>query len=985
VRPVLSNRCFSCHGPEKQQGQLRLDSLAGMLKGGRTGPAIMPGKPDQSLLVRAIQHGEELQMPPKSKLPQAEIAVLTAWVKMGAPWPMAEPIKPIAKGPTGPIFTKEQREFWAFQTPLAPALPAVKNSGWVTSPIDRFILAKLEHKGLTPAPPADRRTLLRRATFDLIGLPPTPEELNAFLKDDAPDAFARVVERLLASPHYGQRWGRHWLDVARYSDSNGMDENLAFGNAYRYRDWVIDAFNNDMPYDRFVREQIAGDLLLTGDAEADAGRIIATGFLVIGPKMLAEDDPVKMEMDIIDEQVDTLGRTFLGMPLGCARCHDHKFDPIAMTDYYGLAGILKSTKTMDNFRVVARWHERPIAGKSEQEKARRHNARLAEAQNAIKKLTAEAERELVAQARKDVARYVTAARELVDRKDDVDRPLLADARTASMPGITVIEAENYTRGNVLKSFTGYGDKIGVVYNQGQLPNIAEYDIQLPNAGAFQVEIRYAAADARPLQLRLNDRTVKDGAAGQVTGSWYPDTQRWFVEGVFSFKKGKNTLRLERAQPFPHIDKLALVPATMVPKSAERFATELGLNQVFLRQWTTFLKKLGKTISATEINKLAADVKGPFAVSASLEAAYPETLAGKLKGLRAELAALEKAKPRLPEAMGVGEGTGVNLRVHLRGSHLNLGAEVPRRFPSILTGKQPSFDGKHSGRLELANWLTKPENPLTARVMVNRIWLHHFGAALVRSPDNFGLLGDRPAHRELLDWLAIRFGESGWSIKAMHRLIMLSSVYQMSTAYNEASFQADPENRLHWRMNRRRLEAEAVRDAILAVSDQLDQAMGGSLLVTKNRAYVASTFSVNPTNYDSTRRSVYLPVVRSALYEVLQAFDFADPSVANGERATTTVAPQALFMMNSELVQTQSRKWAESLLRRPGNDAARIQAVYERGLGRLATAPETERALAFVRDVKQALPGNLPVDEQRTRAWASLCRVILASNEFIYVE
>ncbi len=997
IRPVLANRCFSCHGPEKQKGQLRLDSLAGMLKGGRTGPAVEPGQPDRSLFIRAIQHSEELQMPPKTKLPQLEIALLTTWVKMGAPWPQARPIDPVGKGANGSAFTKQQREFWAFQKPAAPSrvrspLPQVKNASWVRSPIDWFILAKLEEKGIEPAPPADRLTLIRRATFDLTGLPPTPEEIDTFVQDQSPEALARVIDRLLASPQYGQRWGRHWLDLARYSDSNGMDENLAFGNAYRYRDWVIAAFNQDMPYDQFVRMQIAGDLMPAGGTDG----IIATGFLTIGPKMLAEDDPVKMEMDIIDEQVDTLGRTFLGLTLGCARCHDHKFDPLSMADYYALAGIFKSTKTMDNFRVVARWHERPIAGTELQELARHQEKKLAEKREAILKLKAQADALLLARACKDAARYLKAAGELLNQKGELAQPksILADPKTSRIPGIILVEAEDYTRGNVLKSFDGYGAKIGVIYNRGELPNVAEYDFTLPGEGAYQLELRYAAADSRPVQLRLNNRLIKDGAAGPVTGSWNPDTQTWFVEGVFSFQAGKNTLRLERAEPFPHFDKLALVPvklppgvANLIPKTPERLAAEYQLNPVFLRQWAEFLKKAGKLPSGADLEKILHDAKGPLALPANAEAYYPEKLSGGLQALRSELTILEKSRPILPEAMGVSEGSAANLRIHLRGSHLNLGIEVPRRFPVILAGtQQPAIGPKQSGRLELADWITRDDNPLTSRVMVNRIWLYHFGAALVRSPDNFGLLGDRPVHRDLLDWLAVKFVDSGWSIKAMHRLIMLSSTYQMSTAYSEQANQADPENRLHWRMNRRRLEAEAVRDAILAVSGQLDRSLGGSLLVTPNRAYVASTFSVNPTNYDSNRRSVYLPVVRSALYEVLQAFDFADPSVANGERATTTVAPQALFMLNSDLMHNQSRHFAQLLLQQEKlDDAGRLNLLYRRALGRSVTASESDRALGFIKQVQGALPAELPTAERWLRAWQSLCRVVLASNEFVYVE
>jgi mono/diheme cytochrome c family protein len=756
VRPILADRCLSCHGSEKPKGGLRLDSLAALLQGGDRGPAIVPGKPEDSLLIQAIRHGEALQMPPKAKLPPQEIADLAAWVKSGAPWPDATTAVRAA-AVEGRGFTEEERSFWAFQKAVALAGPAVRDGAWVKSPLDRFILAKLEANGLRPAPPADRRTLIRRVYFDLTGLPPTPEAVEAFVRDESPDAFAKVIDSLLASPRYGERWGRHWLDVARYADSNGMDENLAMGNAWHYRDYVIAAFNNDKPYDLFLKEQLAGDLLPPGDPDRSAEHLMATGFLCIGPKMLAEDDPVKMEMDIIDEQVDTVGRAFLGLTLGCARCHDHKFDPISQADYYSLAGIFKSTKTMVHFKVVARWQELP------------------------------------------------------------------------------------------------------------------------------------------------------------------------------------------AGPLEAVERLRCHQEAVTEKQAEIAAlSRCGLN----------------------------------APAEALGRAYDE------------LATLRKTRPDVPEVMAVSDGKPTNLRIHLRGSHLTLGREVPRQFPRILTGdKQPPFDERQSGRLQLAEWLTQPDHPLTSRVLVNRVWRWHFGEGLVHSTDNFGKLGDRPSHPELLDWLAVRFVEGGWSIKALHRLILLSNTYQMSTTYDERAARADPENRLHWRHDRRRLDAEELRDGILAVGGKLDLTMGGSLYPGANRAYVLGYPNATYDKYDFNRRSVYLPVIRSDVYAVLQAFDFPDPSVPSGERATTTVAPQALFLMNGKLVAENTRHLAEALLADAKlDDAGRVRVAYERAYSRPPTTREAARALDFVRRCEEALTTEkLDEAERRLRAWQSLCRVVLAANEFIYVE
>ena len=758
IRPALVEHCFECHGPDSEaEGDLRLDSREALLAGGASGPAIKPGDPKSSLLVDAINHGSIVQMPPKNKLAPATIADITTWVADGAFWPggPAAVTKAATSSAPRPI-TEEQRRHWAFQVPTDPVTPTVADQRWVRTPIDCFVLADLEAKGLTPAPPADKRTLIRRATFDLHGLPPTTEEVAAFLADTAPGAFERVVERLLASPRYGERWARHWLDLARYADSNGMDENMAMAHAWRYRDWVIRALNHDLPYDQFVREQLAGDLLPSTDEQTAIDRLIATGFLVLGPKMLAEDDPVKMEMDIIDEQVDTIGRAFMGMTLGCARCHDHKYDPISSADYYGLAGIFKSTKTMENYRVVAMWSERPLV-------------------------------------------FGTALADFLDRETRID------------------------------------------------------------------EIK------------------------------------------------KNSL---------------------------------------------------KAVDETDEAKRA------------------------VERAKKDLEQLEKANSDVPRALAVADREAQDLRVHLRGSHLTLGELAPRRFPLILAGdRQRPMPKGASGRLELAHWLTRADHPLTSRVMVNRVWQGHFGEGLVRTSDNFGLLGERCDHPALVDWLAHRFVASSWSVKQMHRLIMRSATYQMSTKYDDRAAQIDPENRLLWRMSRRRLSAEEIRDAIVAVGSRVDATMGGTLLGNRNHTYVTSTASVNDVKYDNPRRSVYLPVVRSAVYEVLSAFDFADPSSSNGKRPTTTVAPQALFMMNSPLVERQSKAMAERLLAGAAtSDDDRVTAAYDCAYCRPPTAEEVGRAIAFLAEYQSQLSNqNQGKPEARTQAWQALCRVLLSSNEFVYVD
>jgi hypothetical protein len=799
IRPLLVEHCYACHstGARRLRGGLHLDSEQGWLRGGDIGPAIKPGDPDDSLLIAAVRQDDELlKMPPEGKLAANEIALLTQWVKIGAPGP--GPAASSAAAPRRSIDVAAGRSFWSFQPPVDPPVPAVANTRWPQGGLDRFILAALEAKGLAPAPPADRRTLIRRATFDLTGLPPTPAEVDAFLADEAPGAFARVVDRLLASPQYGERWGRHWLDVARYADSNGLDENVAHGNAWRYRDYVIAAFNADKPYDRFVVEQLAGDLLPEAEAEAEAApetgapagrheRLIATGFLALGPKVLAEPDERKMEMDIVDEQVDTVGRAFLGLTLGCARCHDHKFDPIATADYYGMAGIFKSTRTMETFKKVARWHENSLATEP------------------------------------DLARKAAHEQEVAARK------------------------------NVLQD----------------------------------------------LISQANQKVREE--------------------------KGKD-----------------------------------------------------------------------FALPKPPDPLYPEATRAELKRLRDDLAALEKTAPEMPSAMGVAEGTVADTSIHVRGSHLTLGPPAPRRVPAVLAAAghaPPVFSPGQSGRKELALWLVAEDHPLTSRVMVNRIWRWHFGEGLVNTPDNFGALGDRPVHQPLLDWLARRFIDGGWSIKAMHRRILLSSTYQASGAVDPAAARVDPENRLFGRSNLRRLEAEAIRDALLDAGGLLDRTVGGSLLAVKNRDYFFNHTSRDATRYDSRRRSVYLPVVRNHLYEMFALFDSTDATVANGDRATTTVAPQALFLMNGELVLESARALAARLIDRGDlDDRGRIDLLFETAYGRPPSPAESRRAAGYLGRFGDALRAEAAAADAdgdapalRLGAWQALCQVILASNEFLTIR
>jgi hypothetical protein len=1049
VRPLLAGQCFDCHSEDFSESNLRVDSLAGMLRGGLRGPAIVPGKPEESLLITALRHSERLQMPPKRKLKSAEIAHLAQWIADGAHWPGEAPPTTGADDPAaGVVFDESQLGYWSFQTPTAPEIPRVAETSWVRNPIDAFVLQRLEQAGFHPAPRADRRTLIRRASFELIGLPPTPEEVDAFVNDASPDAFGRMVDRLLDSPRYGERWGRHWLDVARYADSNGLDENLAYANAWRYRDYVIKSFNDDKPFDQFVREQIAGDLLLdeATSVEQRLDRLTATGFLCIGPKMLAEDDPVKLRMDIVDEQIDTVGRAFMGLTLGCARCHDHKFDPISTADYYGLAGVFQSTRTMDTFTVVARWHERPLATPEAEAAAEAHRRQLEQVRSDIAERQAEQYERLRTEARRNVGDYLLAA-ESLRRRDAALKRLSAwgDQTAETHPAGTIrLEAEDFARGNVLRDDSNYGKGVGVLVNRGETPNFTEYELDAGKGGTYRFEVRYAAAAARPTKLAINGEFVRDDIADGVTGTWYPDSQRWDIEGFVELEPGTNIVRLEQPKFFPHIDKLLFAPAETdaADWKLEPLNTEFRPWPALVAQWRTFLdqqaadpsadspwsafletsagddreaireiaRAYGEMISertTTDLPRnpappmdalaridavaLAAALNseaGPLAPNETWETAFPAEARTQLAELRTREQSLQETMPTFPTAMAVAElDQPEDVRVHYRGSHLTQGPIVPRGFPVVLVNEQSPKPETGSGRLELAHWLTSPDHPLTARVFVNRVWHWHFGRGLVRSPDNFGLLGEKPTHPELLDWLALRFIESGWKIKDLHRLILNSATWQMSTAYNEQFAEQDPENRLLWRRDRARLDAEAMRDSLLAISGQLDLTMGGSQLPTENRKYVTSTANVDPVVYDTNRRSVYLPIVRSALYDVFQAFDFADPSALSGERQTTTIAPQALFMMNSELVSKQTKLLAERLLSESSDNPSRLSRLYGLCYGRTPDDTELQRALSYIDQYQQRWQSDRPDEtaQAELRAWQSFCRIILSSNEFAYCE
>ncbi len=1067
VRPLLAANCFACHSEDGKvaMGGLRLDSREGLLAGGGRGPAVVPGDASASLLIRAVQRSDEtLAMPPTGALAPSDLAILERWVDSGAPWGLQ-----VQSG------VGNGTALWSIAVPEDPPVPAVSGVEWVRTPIDAFVLAGLEARGLRPASPADKRTLIRRAYFDLIGLPPKPEEIAEFLADDSPGAFSRVVDRLMSSPRYGERWGRHWLDVARYSDSNGVDENLVYKNAFRYRDYVIDAFNKDKPYDLFVTEQIAGDLLpAASDLATEFERWTATGFLSLGPKMLAEDDPVKMRMDIVDEQLDTLARAFMGLTVGCARCHDHKFDPIPTADYYALAGILTSSKTMENFNVVAEWHEYVLAPKADRERLAAHLALIQAKRDEIARIEADQNEHLVRVGWKRAGDYLLAAEDVLRSQDiKIDPIVSGDVAVSEVARVVARLAGEFDRGNVARE-PARGEKN--TQRGAKSPFYAEYDIELEQGGDYQLDFLDLATGNGTADVKVNGLLMKRGVPAVNNRVASPDTGGWSVSGVFRFRSGINTVRLEHQSRFPYFEGLAIAPARLAP-SLDRPTTEAqaarnyDLNPTFLSQWVDRLARDEGAVasilygwhalhagglldewtspSAEHIRgreygsreELAARYQelfdeatsqwgklypeaasidytneryrdgtddpvlpdpgleefraflyekfGPFRPGRAFREYYPEEIQAELRKLGRELKELEGRTPAFPKAMGVREGTEIgDIPVHIRGSHWTLGDSVPRGFLSaIQIGSEPRIPEESSGRLQLAEWLVAPDHPLTARVMVNRLWRWHFGKGIVPTPDNFGRLGQKPSNQPLLDWLAREFVRSDWSIKRMHRLLVLSSTYRMSSAFDAKAAQVDPDNRLHWRANRRRLEAEPMRDAIVYIADDLDLTMNGTILDVRPRERVASTRANSKLDYDRNRRAVYLPVVRSSLYDVFGAFEFADPSVPNGNRGEAVVAPQALFMMNGSIMLRHTRRLADRQLGREDlDDPGRVRDTYERVLARLPRPDEIDRALTFVSNVERSLQERVgDPTERRARAWQSFCKAVVGSNEFLYVN
>jgi hypothetical protein len=948
IRPVLIEHCYECHSAKSKEvkGQLLVDSAAGLLRGGDSGPAIVAGKPDASLLIEALRY-EGVEMPPDGRLPANVVKDFERWVQMGSPDPRTDNPAPGVIKPQRTIDLEAGRRFWAFRPIVDHSRPKVTDESWPVSDIDAFVLRKLEAAGLKPAEDAARRTSIRRVYFDLIGLPPSPEDVTAFLEDTSEDALQTVVDRLLASPQFGVHWGRHWLDVARYADSNGADFNATFHNAWKYRDYVIASFNRDKPFDQFVREQIAGDLLSHDDDEQKTDGIVATGFLMLGTKMLSERDKLKLTMDVVDEQLNTIGQAFMAVTLGCARCHDHKFDPIPTHDYYALAGILKSTRTLqgESQQYVSTWPRRQLPAKEDHIAAvTKFEVTKKELQAAIKKSKTES----------------TSLSKQIELLRKNTSSLLVDDAEAKLTG-------SWTNSTFSKPFIGKGYIHDAKSEKGE--KWAEFTIKIPQSATYDVQVAYSAntgrADNVPISVKHADAEVE---------VLLDQEKKAPIDGLFA-----------SLGQFPFdIEKPAVI--TVSTRGTVGYVT---LDAIRLVE----LDGKGEPV----VNEASPEDEKLKEAKAKLKAA-----AEKQKQLEADLKKLDEDAPTpLPKAIAVADAAAEEIgdcEINIRGEHRNLGPKAPRGFLQVAyAGPATTIKDEQSGRRELADWIASPEHPLTARVFVNRIWQYLMGQGIVASVDNFGRLGDAPTHPELLDRLAADFMKGGWSTKQMVRQIVLSRTYRMNSRHDEPSWNADPENRLLWRAHRRRLPAESIRDSILAVGGNLDLSADGSPV--QGLGTLVTQIGSKQEQFEkkeSLHRSVYLPIIRAEIPAMLLVFDFADPDLVVGRRSVTNVPAQALLLLNSPFVMEQAEIAADRIrasLSKPGtedppNQKAMIERTYDLVLSRRVTDAEIERAESFLKAATRtddAAVDNKKDGSQVMTPLGQLIHTLFASVEFRMLE
>lgn len=921
IRPVLAEHCYECHSvaANKIKGDLLLDSRSSMLRGGDSGAAIVPGKPEESLLLETVLYANpDLQMPPKNRLSDEVVADLEAWIRMGAPWPDEEEPDP---SKVREAFDLEGRKdsHWCWQPLADPVIPQVKDQAWPLGGLDHFILARLEKEGLRPAADADRRTWIRRASFDLRGLPPTTDEVDAFLNDDGPEAFETVVDRYLNSPDYAVKWARHWLDLARYAESYGHEHDYDIPYAWKYRDYVVRAFADDVPHDQMIREALAGDLLESPRQDPAKGlneSIVGTGFWWLGEATHAPTDVRGDEALRIDNQVEVLTKSFLALTVSCARCHDHKFDAISDEDYYSLTGYLQSSR-----------------------------------------------RELAP--RDPGGRIAAGVAEL--------RELQQSATAQAKLGSATPSADN-------------GHRVLWDFDQG-LP-----DGWTRSGEAFPEE----PTGFSPLQVAL----LPDQVSSVPGGVWHSGLYGEPLHGVLR----SPTFQLEE----PELNVLLAARGNVRVK--------VVIDGYFMNDFSELLFK-GVTLKDEAVQtgggyawkKLAGDLKKYVGHQVYLEfidegdgylsidrVSYGKDPKAIVAGVPIDVVALEPVFSQartifesLPEpdfVLASRDGTPENDRLHIRGGHRNLGEELPRRFLTALGGEEQPAPSDRSGRRELADQIVSTNNPLTARVQVNRLWHHLTGRGLVRSVDDFGVMGETPSHPELLDWLARRFIEQGWSNRRMIREMVLSRTYRMSCIPDGANAEdvlaeRDPSNALLYAFRVRRLPSESIRDSILAVSDRLDPKLEGPSVAVHLTSFMEGRGRPKSGPLDGDgRRSIYTAVRRNFLPPLHLAFDYPVPFSTIGSRARSNVPAQALVLLNDPFVTEQAKLWSDQLLELQGVDA-RVRRAYQQAFSRDPLPEEIKMVNGFL--ARQAELHGSGVDD--ARVWADLCHLLFNKKEFIFLR
>ncbi len=910
IRPVLVKHCYQCHSSDAEEigGSLVLDSAGGMMTGGDSGPAIKPGDAEASVLISAIRY-ESAEMPPDEPLADNVIRDFEQWINAGATDPRTNtPAQPL---PSREIDIEAGRQFWAFR-PMQFTSPPTR-SGDVRSMIDPYLFAKLDEAGIAPNRLATPAAGLRRLAYDLTGLPPDQELLGRWLADPTPGHWRRIVDSMLASPAYAEHWARHWMDVARYADSNGSDFNATYHEAWRYRDYLIRSFAADRPFDQMVRQQVAGDLMAAESDQERLDNVVATTFLMLGPKMLSERDKPKLELDVVDEQIDTVGRAFLGLTLGCARCHDHKFDPVPTEDYYALAGIFKSTQTLngESQKYVSTWNRIQLPTSDEHLAAvKQHSEQLSSLQQQLKS----AEKALKSAQEKDAS---------------------------PLPGIVVDDAQAKKTGP-WKPSVYYKDFVGAGYvhddNKNKGTASIRFATRLPENGEYEVRISHSPGSNRASAVPITIETADGPVEVSADQRQFKIQPMWSSLGKYKFSS----------------DKDAVITISNEGTSGYVIADAVQ----FLSNHDSATPQPGDKPDDKQDAKL-------------------ELAQAKVDELKQQIKDLKAASPRpLPEAMAPRDrdGSGVaDSCVHIRGEVKNLGDVIPRGFLQVVSPGHSSIDNPMgSGRLELADWLTDPDNPLVARVFVNRVWMHLMGEGIVRTVDNLGSQGERPTHPELLDALATRFVRNGWQLKPLIREIVNSHAYGRSSEYSKASISVDPENRLLWRAHRKRLPAESIRETMLTVAGMIDRRprydpmQGRGTLVSKNDASGSADFRGVGEPY----RSLYMPVVRGYMPPLMVMLDVADPDLLVGRRSKTNVPSQALVLINSKEVNEWAKAAADRILASGTGFETRLQNVYLETVQRDPHQQDRAIAKEFFQD-----------REESNEAWREYIAAIFASTEF----